>query len=494
MRQFVSPFFKSPMADFGYDISDYMDVDPMFGTLEDFDELLEEAHKRNIRVVIDQVYNHTSDKHPWFIESKSSRENPKADWYIWKDPKPDGSPPNNWVHFFSGEKAESAWEWDERRKQYYLHLFAKEQPDLNWRNPEVRKAIFDSMRFWLERGVDGFRFDVASFYYKDPEFRDAIKRSQIDDSRVIYTYYWDRFCARPETILAIEDIRKLLDSYGQKVGIGEAVSDRGQNVYLEFTLEGRLHLAFNFDFMKNVTLDAQKIRDLVESTDKLFDTRAWPCYVLGNHDNYRILSRLTENMEVKEKEKFLIAKLMATLLLTLRGTPFIYYGEEIGMEDTDVPHEKIVDPLGKNLWPKVKGRDVCRTPMQWDNGRYAGFSDVEPWLPVNPNKSYMNVAREREDPNSVLNFYRSLLKMRKESLTLREGSIEFLDSPINTLVYVRVKDSNKLAVILNFSGTKVALGSYFDGSIVLGSHRKSGEKISSEITLEPFESIIIDIS
>ncbi len=492
----ISPFFKSPMVDFGYDVSDYVDIDPIFGTLSDFDELLQESHRRGIKVVIDQVYNHTSDKHPWFMESKRSRDNSKADWYIWRDPKPNGAPPNNWVSFFSGEEPESAWEWDKNRKQYYLHLFAKEQPDLNWRNPEVKKAVFDSIRFWLDRGVDGFRFDVVSLYYKDPKFRDAIKRPNKKEShKARDDYYFDRFCERPETILAVEEIRELMDSYNQKVSIGEVVTEKEQYGYLDFVNDGRLNLAFNFDFMKNVSLDPLKIKKLVERTERIFETRAWPCYVLGNHDSHRVISRLTKNMNmnVSEDEKKMISKLLATLLLTLRGTPFIYYGEEIGMENTDIPYEKIVDPEGKNLWPKAQGRDVCRTPMQWDNTEYVGFSTTEPWLPVNSNKLWVNVEDEMKDPNSVLNYYKSLLQIRKGFAALRRGEIEFLDSPDGILEYIRRRNSEKVLVILNFTNSQIRTPVEFNGKVILRTYRKGDEEIHHEVNLEPFESIVAKI-
>ncbi len=490
----ISPFFKSPMVDFGYDVSDYTDVDPIFGTLSDFNELLQGSHKRGIRVVIDQVYNHTSDRHPWFVESRHSRNNSKADWYIWRDPKPNGAPPNNWVSFFSGEDPESAWEWDKNREQYYLHLFAKEQPDLNWRNPEVKKAVFDSIRFWLDLGVDGFRFDVISLYYKDPKFRDAIKRPNKKKShKARDDYYFDRFCERPETILAVEEIRELMDSYNQRVSIGEVVTEKEQYGYLDFVSDGRLNLAFNFDFMKNVSLDPLKIKKLVERTERIFGTRAWPCYVLGNHDSHRVISRLTKDMNINEDEKTSISKLLATLLLTLRGTPFIYYGEEIGMENTDIPYEKIVDPEGKNLWPEAQGRDVCRTPMQWNNGKYADFSTVEPWLPINSNKSRISVETEMKDPNSVLNYYKSLLQTRKDFDALRSGEIEFLDSPDGILKYVRREGSEEVMMILNFTNSRIRTPIESNEKVIWGTHKKSDEEIHREVNMEPFESIVAKI-
>ena len=492
----ISPFFKSPMVDFGYDISDYKDVDPIFGNMSDFDKLVEEAHKKKLKVIIDQVYNHTSDRHPWFVESKSSRDNPKADWYIWKDAKADGTPPNNWVSLFSGAKAESAWGWDENRKQYYLHLFGKEQPDLNWQNPDVKREIFESMRFWLEHGVDGFRFDAAAHYYKDPKFRDALTGVQIKKSlfkSVRDVYYWDRFSGRPETLLAVEEIRELLDSYpGEKVSVGEISADMGLCLYLLFTIPGRFNMAFNIDFMEKLSLSAEKVRQLAENVDISFGDRAWPSYVLGNHDNFRIIDRLTEGMKADEDTKKKIDKLAATFLLTLRGTPFIYYGEEIGMENTHIPYDKIVDPWGKALWPKA-GRDVCRTPMQWNGDEYAGFSDVEPWLPVNSNKSHVNVEDEMKDQSSVLNYYKTLLKVRKNNLPLRRGKLEFWDAPEGVLFYTRTFFSMRTTMLINFTSYEKEVDIKEKGKVLAGSEKNAGEDMSENVKLLPFESVVIEI-
>ncbi len=494
----ISPFFKSPMADFGYDISDYTDVDPLFGTVSDFEELVNEAHKRNLKIVIDQVYNHSSDQHPWFLESKSSRDNPKADWYIWKDPKVGGMlPPNNWVSLFSGgEKEESVWEWDDARKQYYLHLFGKEQPDLNWENPEVKKAIFDAMTFWLDKGVDGFRFDAASHYFKDPKFRDALSGPQIKESlfqSVRDKYYWDRFSGRPETFLAIEEIRDFLDSYpGEKVSVGEISADMGLCLYLLYTIPGRFNLAFNIDFMEKLSLDSKKVRELAETLDRFYGERAWPSYVLGNHDNRRIVSRMTEGLDLPKAKKKLVAKLFAAFLLTVRGTPFIYNGEELGKEDTEVPFERIADPWGKALWPN-KGRDVARTPMQWNSGKNAGFSNAEPWLPVSDDREEVNVETEMKDPDSVLNFYRSLLKIRKENTAFKKGKLEFKELGEEVLAYMRQDLGEKMMVVLNFSDSQKEIKLDLKGHVILGTHRKNDRFVERNLVLEPFESIVMRV-
>ncbi len=478
------------MIDFGYDISDYTDVDPLFGSIEDFKELLKEAHRRKLRIIIDQVYNHTSDKHPWFIESRNSKNSSKSDWYIWKDPKPNGDPPNNWISLFSGEQEESVWTYDDKRKQYYLHLFAKEQPDLNWQNDDVRKAIFDSMKFWLDLGVDGFKFDAASHYYKDLE-RNIIKGPQVKKSLFKSTrdeYYWDPFTARPETLLAIEQIRTFMDSYGDMVSVGEISSDMGLCLYLLFTLPKRFNIAFNIDFLEKLSMNPRNLRELIEPLDDFFGMRAWPSYVLGNHDNRRIVSRMSDTTNANEDEKKFISKLFGTLLLTLRGTPFIYYGEEIGMEDTEILYDQIMDPWGKALWPK-KGRDPSRMPMQWDSSTYAGFSNFDPWLPVNENKSTVNVEFEMKDPDSILNFYRKLLTERKKSQALREGRIEFLESD-EALIYKRESQIESLIVLLNFS-RKCVLRSDINGKILISSHGRRGN-ISSKVELQPFESMIVE--
>ncbi len=491
----LSPFFKSPMADFGYDISDYRDVDPIFGTLSDFDTLLNEAHKRGIKIIIDQVYNHTSDQHPWFLESKSSRDNPKADWYIWQDPKPDGSPPNNWLSFFAGIKDEPAWQWDDNRKQYYLRLFAKEQPDLNWRNPEVKKAIFENIKFWLDRGVDGFRFDVVSLYYKDPELRDTtLNPYRADNPNKFRRYNMFPIAGRPETLLAVEEIRKIMDSYGDIVGVGEVATDRGLVGYLDFVIPGRLHLAFNFEFLHIDTLDPNAINKLVIETDKIYNSIAWPSYVLGNHDVTRVISRFAKYVNDKEA----LAKALATLLLTLRGTPFIYYGEEIGMENTHVPYEKIMDPLGKNLWPEAEGRDVVRTPMQWDDSEYAGFSRVEPWLPVNENKKWINVKRESRDPNSILSYYKRLIRKRKESAALKRGEYRaIIEEADSILLYRRFIEDEEKLVLVNLKEDTVTcnlpsldlIGTY---KVYFGTHREEGDMLTGKIKVAPFEAIIFE--
>ena len=479
----LSPIYKSPMKDFGYDVSDYCDIDPIFGSIDDFDKLLEQAHKKGLRVILDMVINHTSDQHPWFKESRSSRTNPKADWYIWVDGEK-GIPPNNWLSYFGG----SAWEWDENRKQYYLHLFAKEQPDLNWRNPEVKRELFNIVKFWLDKGVDGFRFDVVNLFYKDAKLRNnppKKKKTEID-----FENYYNVFTRdRPETLLVIEELQELIESYRDRVTIGEVATDLGVIQYFEYTKPGRLNLAFNFEFKDVEKFSAKSFKEVVEFTEKVFEDAAWPSYVLGNHDSARFISKFSDGKLEEER-----AKLLAAMLLTLRGTPFIYMGEEIGMREGEIPFEKLQDPLGLNLWPKHKGRDGCRTPMQWDESDYAGFSTVEPWLPVNSDKNHVNVKRQEKDPDSMLNYYKKLLSLRRKYNALKLGdyiSIE-TDNP-EVYAYLRVFEDERKLVILNFNAesvkVKLNLPKEEKHNIVFGTHRTKGV-INNLVELDPFEVLI----
>ncbi|MDN5360623.1 MAG: alpha-glucosidase, partial [Thermotogaceae bacterium] len=424
----------------------------MFGTLADFKDLLRESHKRNIKVIIDQVYNHTSDKHPWFIESMSSKDNPKSDWYIWVDGEK-GKPPNNWLSYFGG----SAWEWSEVRKQYYLHLFVKEQPDLNWRNPHVVDAVMDSIKYWLDMGVDGFRFDVVNMFYKDDRLRDDPKvEGRL--SKVDYENYYRVFeNDRPETLLAVEKINDLVNQYQDRVTIGEVGSPMGLPAYFLYTMPGRLDLAFNFEFKEINSYSPIKYKKLILDTEKLYQSIAWPSYVLGNHDSKRFTERFKDLQDKKEK-----IQVLASMLLTMKGTAFIYYGEEIGMEDAEIPFEKIVDPAGRNLWPDYKGRDSARTPMQWDDGVFSTFSKVEPWLPVTDDYKVLNVKAQMSDQDSLLHFYKRLITLRKTSDAIKYGTIQFVDIDPNVLAYTRSFQNERIFVILNFSEKNIKLS----GSLV----------------------------
>ena len=432
----LSPVYPSPMHDFGYDVSNYHDIDPVFGTLDDFDRLLAEAHRRGIRVIMDWVMNHTSYQHPWFLESRSSRDNPKRDWYIWRDGRGPGKPPNNWQSVFGGP----AWTWDETTGQYYLHLFLPEQPDLNWRNPEVRQALFDEARFWLDRGVDGFRLDVADGYYKDAQLRDNPFRLGLrayDRQRHIH----DR--NQPETHEALKEFRKLLDRYPERMAVGEVSPEGAASFYGNGTDE--LHLAFNFAFLR-CPWDARAFHRAIEAWERALPPGAWPCYVLSNHDVTRHYSRYAAGRWSDAR-----AKVAAALLLTLRGTPFLYYGEEIGMRQGRIPRAEILDPPGKRYWPFYRGRDGCRTPMQWNDGPNAGFTTGRPWLRVNPDYRQVNVTAQSQDPDSVLNFYRRLIWLRKATPALRRGSYRALiERPVGQLAYLRETGDQAVLVCLNF--------------------------------------------
>ena len=484
----LSPFFRSPMKDFGYDISDYCAIDPVFGSMEDFDELLKAAHDRGLRVIIDQVYNHTSDEHPWFVASRSSRENPKADWFIWVDGER-GKPPNNWLSYFGG----SAWEWDEGRGQYYLHLFVPGQPDLNWRNPEVQNAVMDSLRFWLEKGVDGFRFDVVNLFFKDQALRDNPPCPHAPNVPEFARFFhvFDR--DRPETLLAVEAIADTLHDFPGAMGVGEVITDGGMFQFLEYTKPGRLDLAFNFVFKDLGSFDPQVYRQHVARCEELFSTLSWPSYVLGNHDSRRFLSRLPDDGHRVERAKVLLA-----LLFTLRGTPFLYYGEELGMEEAVIPFDQIVDPQGKNLWPQVPGRDGCRTPMQWDDGPVAGFSEGTPWLPVHPNKEWVNVVSQEKDPHSMLNFTRQLLRLRRACDALKWGKLEWMEpNDAQLLSFCRVHDGTGVGILLNFSESRqvrrVAREWEF-GKVLFSSKKGPSIPVQRELVLEPFEVKIVELT
>ncbi|MGW8323474.1 MAG: alpha-amylase family glycosyl hydrolase, partial [Thermodesulfobacteriota bacterium] len=402
----LSPIYPSPMKDFGYDISDYCAIDPVFGDQAVFDRLVEEAHKRGIRIIMDMVFNHTSDQHPWFADSRSSRSSPYRDWYIWRDPKPGGKPPTNWLSTFAG----SGWEWDQATAQFYYHSFFREQPDVNWWNPDLRKAIYGAMRFWLDRGVDGFRLDVVHFYGKDMQFRDnprgmtGLTKGLIAYDRFKHIYDRDR----PEVHEIFEEMRKVTDAYPDRMMVGETPYEYDADVALSYLGDGddELHLAFYFKFLLT-RWNARTYRKRIKTHYGAVPSKGWPCWVQNNHDMPRSIGRLALPHE-SAKTKKLRARAAALILLTLRGTPFLYYGEEIGMRNGNIPRKAIKDPLGLRYWPVYKGRDMSRTPMQWDRGPYSGFSNVEPWLPINPDHFEVNVEAQESDPVSMLSYYKEL--------------------------------------------------------------------------------------
>lgn len=479
----LSPIYPSPFYDFGYDVSDYEDIDPVFGTLADFDRLAAEAHARNLRVVLDLVMNHTSHLHPWFVESRSSRDNPKRDWYLWRDPAPNGGPPNNWEAVFGGR----AWEYDATTGQYYYHAFLKEQPDLNWRNPAVRERMYQMMRFWLERGVDGFRLDVVEAFFKDDLFRNNPARLGLRGyARQQHVYDRDR----PEMADVLRDIRRLLDAYPERMAVGEVGN---LDVATRYVGADKLHLAFNFDFTRCRWLP-RAFQQCVLAYEAALPEGAQACYVLGNHDVSRFPTRFGGGPFSDAR-----VKVAATLLLTLPGTPFIYYGEELGMQNTPIPRAEIQDPPGRRYWPLYPGRDPERTPMQWDASPNAGFTTGRPWLRVNRDYVRRNVAEQADDPLSVLAHYRRLLRLRKELSALQHGSLTFLmRRPVEGLAYLRQSPEQTLLVALNFFGHGIQLK--LDTplptqhwrmrlSTAFGDHRRVRGNV---LELEPFEACLLE--
>lgn len=479
----ISPIYPSPMADFGYDVSDYTGIHPMFGTMEDFDRLLDEIHQRDMKLILDFVPNHSSSEHPWFLESRKSRDNPKRDWYIWKDPKPDGSEPNNWLSVFGG----SGWEYDEKTSQYYYHAFLKEQPDLNWRNPEVQEAMLNSMRFWLDKGVDGFRVDVMWHMIKDDQFRNNPQNPDYRETMSPYDKHLQAYTTdQPEVHDIVKKMRKVMDEYDERVMIGEIYLpvERLVKYYGEYN-EGT-HLPFNFQLVL-LPWNARKIAAAINRYEGILPEGGWPNWVLGNHDNARVASRVGREQ----------AKNAAMLLLTLRGTPTMYYGDEIGMENVYIPHDKVQDPQEKNIPGKGLNRDPERTPMQWDDSENAGFTDGEPWLPLMDNFREVNVKREKEDPQSMLNFQRRLISLRNEEIALYAGDYVPVTSTGNLLSYIRKHSDKEFLVVLNLGNSEEIMEPDIPGyrALVKISNypEVEGKEISSQISMKPNQGLIAEI-
>ncbi len=488
----LSPFYPSPMADFGYDVANYVDVDPIFGDLTIFDRLVAEAHKRDINVIIDFVPNHSSDQHPWFLESRSSRANPKRDWYFWRDAKPDGSPPNNWLSVFGG----IAWEWDEHTCQYYLHSFLKEQPDLNWRNPEVKAAMFDAVRFWLERGVDGFRIDVAHLIMKDPELRD----NPPDPSWFSGPQIWEHGkqlhlydMGHPDVHELYRDLRRLLDKYSEqrpRMMVGE-IHIFDWSLWAEYygAQLDEFHLPFNFGLLAS-NWKAKELRAVVDGVEAaLRELGGWPNYVLGNHDTHRIASRAGAAQ----------ARVAMMLLLTLRGTPTLYYGDELAMPDTPIPPARIRDPFEQLTPDRGLGRDPERTPMQWNSSPNAGFcpTGAEPWLPIGATYQQLNVAAESEDPRSKLALTQQLLALRRAQRALHSGSYHPIDTEQDDcFVYLREAGSERFLIALNFSDEDVTLSNteMSSGTLLISTHTDwEGVVNLAEIALRAHEGWLVEL-
>jgi len=479
----LSPIFPSPMVDFGYDISDYTDIDPLFGSLGDFDTLLQAAHAQGLRVILDLVPNRSSDQHLWFRESRASRHSPKRDWYIWRDPAENGGPPNNWLSEFGG----SAWEYDRASGQYYYHAFHAAQPDLNWRNPAVRSAIYEVMRFWFRRGVDGFRVDVIWHLIKDSQFRDnppnpTFRAGDPPHHRLVPLYTVDR----PEVHDVIAEMRRVADEFPDRVLIGE--------IYLPFERLtayygrdlGGVHLPFNFSLL-SANWHAPSIARLIGEYEAALPAGGWPNWVLGNHDRSRIASRVGSDQ----------ARIAAMLLLTLRGTPTIYYGDEIAMDEAAIAPDQVRDPLGRNAAGPPLGRDGCRTPMRWDSTRHAGFSTAEPWLPLDSASNAGNVVAQCRDEGSMYQLHRRLIELRRKHTALSLGGYGSVLADGDLLVFTRELGRERILVVLNFDGaaTAVSLPSgELAGRLLLSSAAdREEEHIHGSVKLRPHEGVVVEV-
>jgi len=426
----LSPIFRSPMVDMGYDVSDHRDVDPRFGTLADFDALLAEAHRLGLKVILDQVINHVSVEHPLFRESRRSRDNPRADWFVWADPRPDGTPPNNWQSVFGGP----AWEWDARRLQYYLHNFMAAQPDLNFWNPEVQDWALDTLRFWLDRGVDGFRFDTVNFYVHDRLLRDDAADPRVKARPAFKTYdmQYHLFSKnQPENLLFLSRVRALMDGYGATVSVGEVgESHHPIEMMGEYTSGRRLHMAYSFEMMED-RFSAAFFRKTLSDFVRLAP-QGWPCWAFSNHDVPRHVTRWAAHGADPER----LAKLCAMLLLSFEGSVCLYQGEELGQEQTELELDEVIDPQGRAFWPEDKGRDGCRTPMVWEgDAPGGGFTEGKPWLPIKP--AQREHAFDRPAAQRVRETYRAMLRLRREEPALRRARTEFLDTPEPILAFRR---------------------------------------------------------
>ncbi len=443
----VSPFFRSPMRDFGYDVSDYRDIDPLFGNLEDFKRLLSDAHDLGLKVIIDQVWSHTSDQHSWFLESKRSRDNEKSDWYVWADPKPDGTPPNNWLSLFGGR----AWTWNSRRQQYYLHNFLASQPDLNFHNPDVQKAQIENGRFWLDLGVDGFRLDVVNFYFQDKALKNnpALAKGEsrtltvsADNPYGLQRHKHD--ITQSENLAFLESFRSLLNEYPDTTSIGEISDDNPLKTMSEYTSGGnKLHMAYTFDLLSdecNPTYIRKIIREIEASIGD-----GWPCWALSNHDVVRHNTRWGGGAG----EQF--AKLSLALLLSLRGSACIYQGDELGLLQADVPFEAIKDPYGLPFWPEYKGRDGCRTPMPWSDLPGGGFSAADPWLPISKEHQELSVTRQQDQLGSVLEFAKRFISWRKNQSALSSGEIKLIEDSGDVLCWFRSSENQTMLVAMNMT-------------------------------------------
>src|SRR5665213_1043965 len=477
----LSPIFPSPMADFGYDISDYIGIDPLFGTMEDFDALVAAVHAAGLKIILDLVPNHTSDQHPWFVESRASRDNPRRDWYLWHEPGADGGVPNNWLSEFGG----SAWQYDDHTGQYYYHAFLAQQPDLNWRNPDVRAAMYDVMRFWLRKGVDGFRVDVIWHLIKDAQFRDNPLNPNYREGRPPNEKFLTQYSTdQPEVQQVVAEMRRVIDEFDDRVLIGEIYLPIERLVaYYGNDLRGA-QMPFNFALLSTLW-SARSIEKIIADYEAALPKGAWPNWVLGNHDRPRVASRVGTAQ----------ARVAAMLLLTLRGTPTLYYGDEIGMRQVAIAPDQVQDPFEKNVPGIGVGRDGCRTPMQWNATRYAGFSTTPPWLPLADDFQRENVVNLDADQRSILRLYRALIALRKQLPHLSSGDYVPIAAQGTLLLYRRQSEGRAAVIALNLADQPVSIEAKTignGGEILLSTFLdRQGEKIEGALDLRGNEGVII---
>ena len=489
----LSPIFASPDVDFGYDVSDYYSIDPKFGTVKDFEALVKEAHRKGLRIILDMVTNHTSDQHAWFKEARSSRVNPYHDLYLWQDPTPNGKAPNNWQSMTGG----SGWEYVPELNQYYFHMYYKEQPDLNWHNPQVRQAMLKAFRFWLDKGVDGYRLDLVNLYFKDRKFRNNPPKFGLrafDQQKHIYD------TDQPEMLPLLREMRQIMDEKPGRYLVGEPFIPISPLDFLysgtaaiasPYCRDDLLHAIFCFDFLHSFW-NAERFRKSILDWEDSLKGKGWPTYVLANHDNPRIATRYTSD----ENDSRL--KVAALMLLSLHGTPFIYNGDEIGMRDIHVNHSQIKDPVGKLYWPIFKGRDGCRAPLQWSADLFAGFSSGgTPWLPVHPDYPTRNVEQQSQDPQSLLNFYKKLIHLREQFPVLIRGDFIPLDNlPSSVLAYRRTTKEQTALVLINFSHHRIQLElaelATNHWVLLISTHRTKMENLQNQsIILDGDEALIL---
>jgi alpha-glucosidase len=482
----ISPFFTSPMKDFGYDVSNYCDIDPIFGSLADFDAMIAEAHRLDIKVMIDLVLSHTSDQHPWFVESRASKTNAKADWYVWADPKPDGTPPTNWLSIFGG----SAWQWDTRRCQYYLHNFLTSQPDLNFHNPEVQDALLSVTRFWLERGVDGFRLDTINFYFHDKQLRDnpglapELRNAKTAPAVNPYNHQLHLYDKnQPENLEFLKRFRAVLDEFPAIAAVGEVGdSQRGLEIVGEYTSgNDKMQMCYAFEFLSVDPLSPAYVREVLKDFEKAAP-EGWACWAFSNHDVVRHVSRWGAGISDHDAH----AKQLAALLMTLRGSVCIYEGEELALPEADLAFEDLQDPYGIQFWPEFKGRDGCRTPMVWESAvPNGGFSTGKPWLPVPAEHTVRAVDVQEKDAGSVLHHYRRFLAFRREHPALAKGKIDFAHADDQCLAYTRSHGNETLICVFNMSEQAASLDLPAGEWETLSGHGFAAERDNQKINLPP---------